>query len=327
MGHCELVVTTLFAMAMLGFDAVEAAPRASREVFESRLLPADLRQAHTYVGKRGAHIHQGIQHSVSQVPGSLGRSIDSLSRGRRGGHRHAMVAPKVRGASTLAPAVHGEPKTVVCPKVGYLLSMGTVGEPQGWFVFHIYVHDDVPWSMARDVARRFDWWLREMRELLPRGTGLQLRIVHGEKGLADIGYTSDKNEHPEKGLNALKAAIAKKGACATGLPMPRNYHLLLTAKQPHPGMHGLASQGARVGIASLASLRTAGHELGHMLHATHDGGAVERVHGSLPCATAMRESRGWPRYPDCGRFSSTNRENIRNHLAGLWKAASSKAKA
>jgi len=198
-----------------------------------------------------------------------------------------------------------------------LLSIGTVGEPRGWFVFHVHVHDDVPSHRARDVARRFDWWLREMRDLLPHGTGLQLRIVRGEKGLSDIEYTSTEGEHREKGLNALKAALARKGPCDTGLPMPRNYHLLLTAKQPHPGMRGLASPSARVGIATISSPRTAGHELGHMLRATHEQGAVEWSARSQPCATAMREERGGRGYADCERFSK----------AGIWKVAQGKAKA
>jgi hypothetical protein len=315
----QLFVTGLFALAIIKPDTAVAAPHPSREAMESPLLPADLRQVGTYVGERGSHSRQTVQHPAGPFLGRPERSTDSLPRGRRGRHRHVI--------DTTASAGHGAQKMAMCPKAGRMISMSAAGEPKGWFVFHIHVHDDVPQHMARNVAQRFDWWLDEMRDLLPQGMGLHLRIVRGEKGLSDLDYAAVEGEDPEKGLKALKAVLTRRGPCDTGLPMPRNYHLLLTAKQPYPGMRGLASPGARAGIASMSSPRTAGHELGHMLRATHEQGAVERIDGSQRCATAMREDSGWPRYPDCGRFSKTNREKMGSHLADIWKTARSKAPA
>jgi hypothetical protein len=334
MSTSQRFVTGLFVLGMM--RSTEAAPRQPQEAVEAPLRPADLRQGGTYVGRRGSHAHQGVQHPTSPIvtltpkppvgerkgrrstagSGGLGRASDLLPRGRRDRHRHVIDT----ATSALAPPTHGARKMAMCPKPVRVVSIGTTDEPKGWFVFHIHVHDDVPLHMARDVAQRFDWWLREMLGLLPQGTGLHFRIVRGEKGLSDIDYTAGKGEDSNKGLKALKAVLARQGPCDTGLPMPRNYHLLLTAKQPYPGMRGLASPGARVGIASLSSPRTAGHELGHMLCATHEQGAVEWIGGSQRCATAMREERGWP-FPDCGRFSPDNRKRIHGHLKDVWESA------
>ncbi len=223
-------------------------------------------------------------------------------------------------ASRFELAAHHALPAVSCPRPVRLISMATVGSPQGWFVFHIHVHDDIPRDQATWVARRFDWWLEEMRDLLPHGTGLQLRILRDEKGVSDIDYVSEEDGYSSKGLDAFKAAVAGQAPCNAGMPMSRNYHLLLTARKPYPKMLGLASR--RVAIASMIHSRTPGHELGHMLKATHADGAVELLRdGAYRCATAMREGNPQRKYPDCERFSAANRENIRRELASIWTKA------
>jgi hypothetical protein len=191
------------------------------------------------------------------------------------------------------------------------------------FVFNIYVHDDVTWTTDRIMAERLDWWLSEMSGLLPTGAGLRLRIVRGARGIADLDYvahpTDERGEgdSPNKGYHAIKNAVDRGVPCTVETDMPREYHLLLTQRFPYStakeSILGLALN--HVAIACLEGANTVGHELGHLMGATHGNARSLAVGTWQYCVTAMHEwDPGRQLAGLCLRYSDKNRANIRKAL-------------
>jgi hypothetical protein len=183
--------------------------------------------------------------------------------------------------------------------------------PQHIITCHLYIHEDVPLGENRIVARYIQWWLDEMGALLPAHTGLQLKILHDAQGITDLDYTAATDK------DALMMELYKRMDDETDRKRcpeeEHGYHLLLTGKNPQPGLEGFS--GYRVAIASMGERRMAGHELGHLFGATHDGAEV-RFSGGWWRQTAMYHADLFSvfRASHLG-YSEANRENIRRTLA------------
>jgi hypothetical protein len=192
------------------------------------------------------------------------------------------------------------------------------------FVFNIYVHNDVTWTTDRIVAERLDWWLNEMSGLLPPGAGLRLRIVRGATGIADLDYVArptdsarGEGDSQYKGYHAVKNAVGRGVPCAPEPDMPREYHLLLTQQRPYSTAKestlGMALN--HVAIACLEGVNTVGHELGHLIGATHGDAKSLSIGQWNYCVTAMHEWDSKRQLAGmCLRYSDTNRANIRRTL-------------
>jgi hypothetical protein len=177
---------------------------------------------------------------------------------------------------------------------------------------HLYVHDDVPLGENRIVARYIQWWLDEMTPLLPAHVGLQMKVFHQMPGITDMDYTAESDR--DSLMMSLQDRFDDESERERCPDEEHGYHLLLTGKNPQPGLEGLSWY--KVAIASIGEQRTVGHELGHMFGATHEDGEVLYANGWWQ-ETAMfpHDLFSIFRSKFLG-YSSKNRENIRLKLAG-----------
>ncbi len=218
-----------------------------------------------------------------------------------------------------------------CPVAEREKSIGPA-DARARFVFNIYVHQDVTWDTDRIMDERVDGWLKEMSGLLPAEAALRVRIVRGAAGIADLDYIArpadDRLEGDDqyKGYHVFRNAIGRNMPCPSVPGMPREYHVLLTGQplySPPARDTTLGLAGDYVGIACIGKPTTLGHELGHLIGATHGDGKSLFVGQSGYCVTIMHERGGRYRLAStCPRYSDRNRANIKRTLQARMPKAS-----
>jgi hypothetical protein len=105
------------------------------------------------------------------------------------------------------------------------------------------------------------------------------------------------------------SAASIRYADENNLPRPseRHKYILLTSNKIDWLTHGLAALNLNVGIAALKMYNTVGHEVGHLLGATHEAAS------GLPCQTIMWGGSLSTINP-CYYFSEANQNAIREYL-------------
>ena len=157
----------------------------------------------------------------------------------------------------------------------------------------------------------FSWIKEEIERLSSRQVYIHLNPSDSSEELINFNY---KQENSDSSINAWKALmhvhLASRGIAYTRLHL----FLLLTHDWVDGDTLGVAdSKGGQFAIASISRYLTAGHEIGHLLGATHDDGGV--VYNGWWHDTIMKAPDTFsPLRGSAYRFSNENRTNIRQYL-------------
>ncbi|MEO9244781.1 hypothetical protein ABI279_20400 [Pseudomonas inefficax] len=171
-------------------------------------------------------------------------------------------------------------------------------------VLTLYPHDEL--ADISDEKLRHDFvqpWLNEMREI--SNHSIEVIFKRNVAGITDIPY---REMSPEDTYRTFSDATP---------PQPRSNKSVLLARDTF-GINsegtetvGLTKSGYADGIASLATYTALGHELGHMMKATHE--AAELRYNPWRCETYVFPLRNSLR-SNCYRYSDQNRAIIADYL-------------
>ena len=175
---------------------------------------------------------------------------------------------------------------------------------------YIFVHDDVPGSIAHTLGRGY---FKEFTEEISAITGRSFIFneVRHVKGVTDHNYKSQN-------LNDVlwswqKAAIGYKND--KGLEWGKTERYILVTKDPiNATTLGCAYPGKPAVIASTRSYQVIAHEVGHSFNATHEDAELGWNAWGGECETYMyheiSDVRG-----NCYRYTPKNREHIKAFLS------------
>ncbi len=176
-------------------------------------------------------------------------------------------------------------------------------------VITVYPHDELADISDEQLHERyFQHWLEEMRSF----TDHPIEVIYQRSiaGLTDIDYHALA---PHQLLDTFTDEIQ---AQRSGRPFSyMNKDLLLTqARYGTSGMlptAGLPHPSDTTAVASTHSPSDPGHELGHLLSATHEQAQIS--YNGWPCESYMVPTRTSLR-GNCYTYSAANRAAIRNYL-------------
>lgn len=173
-------------------------------------------------------------------------------------------------------------------------------------VVKVFIHDELA-EVSEEKLKEdyFQYWLDEMR-WIDSNHPVELTFLRALPGITDIDYQAlTAEEMLERFKDSVDEIDTKEGFSY----LKKN--LLLTRNSYDRRTAGIAYDNHNYGIASMDHYGTAGHEIGHMLSATHEN-AQTRNNGWF-CETYMAPERTALR-SNCYRYSDANRKLIANYL-------------
>ncbi|MBH3382938.1 hypothetical protein I5S53_02975 [Pseudomonas juntendi] len=171
-------------------------------------------------------------------------------------------------------------------------------------VVTIYPHDELADVSDKQIDKDYvQPWLEEMRRI--SNHSIEVIFKRDVAGITDIPY---RQMPPEDTHRVFSAAAHPQFRWQKSILLTRDSFGLNSEGAEHLG---LAKLGYAHAIASMTSYGTLGHELGHLMNATHE--AAELRYNPWPCETFVYPDRFSLR-ANCYRYSDQNRAAIANHL-------------
>jgi len=195
--------------------------------------------------------------------------------------------------------VHAEPTTSHTP------SSKGAGEAGSNLRLFLFVHDQVSAQERAELGSGYlNTYLAHLEEITGRRT--TVTIITNKPGFTDFGYRRDNWEQLLRDWSSTSIRYANEN----NLPRPseRHKYMLLTSNKIDWLTHGLSAPELNVGIASLKMYNTVGHEIGHLLGATHEAAT------GFPCQTIMWGDALTTGINPCYYFSEANQNAILEHL-------------
>ncbi|PVZ38771.1 hypothetical protein [Pseudomonas sp. CC120222-01a] len=180
-------------------------------------------------------------------------------------------------------------------------------------IIHVYLHDEL--ASVTEEALYYDY-LKHWEDEMHAFTSQSIEVIYHRDipGITDIEYAARNNASST--LQAFHNAMAElrfqhypKAINKSILVTQNGYELLDNGKT----VEGLAQFEGISAIASRSSFANLGHEIGHMLGATHEHAETVRTPLLVKCETYVYPERAWDR-SNCYRYSDDNRQNIVAHL-------------
>lgn len=178
-------------------------------------------------------------------------------------------------------------------------------------VLTLFIHDQLD---PRDVAGLgpdyLEWFIKELSHVT--GRRIQIITVTNTPGMTDFGYRQGDDmkimiEWRSRVMDYIEAQNLPRST-------KRHKYILITRHKPTSDILGVAFSTSGVAIASIKSYSTLGHEIGHLLGATHEN-AETRLLSLPPCRTLM-----YPEHSEfianCFAFSDKNRQAIHEYVNG-----------
>lgn len=180
---------------------------------------------------------------------------------------------------------------------------------------HVYLHNDLAgkYSDASLLENYFSWVQTELKDITQREIHVNIISTEKTQKLRNYHYKHASSAESVYGWKKQATRYLKSNSQSLS---PLDLHLLLTNDDVNIHILGVAihhREGGQFAVASVSSYRTAAHEIGHLLGATHENGAV--IYNGWWHNTLMKSPdfffllRG-----SAYRFSDDNREAIANHL-------------
>lgn len=189
--------------------------------------------------------------------------------------------------------------------------------PSRTLKIHVYIHHDLVGRQSTNILEEsyFSWVLQEIARLTHRN--VEIIFNPTDTPAAVFNYDYKKAGSAFQALMSWKALLKEHLSNTTLGNTPLHLFLLLTRHSIDDTTLGMAEAiGGQFAIASITKYRVPGHEIGHLLGATHEDGAV--IYNGWWHDSVMRSSDFFsPLRGQAYRFSDHNRLNIRNYLYQL----------
>lgn len=178
-------------------------------------------------------------------------------------------------------------------------------------VLTLFIHDQLdPGEILSLGPEYLEWFIKELSHVT--GRRIQIITVTHTPGMTDFGYRQGDT------LQALSDWRSRVMDYIEAKNLPRSTkrhkYILVTRHKPTSDILGVAFSTSGVAIASIKSYSTLGHEVGHLLGATHEH-AETRLLSLPPCRTLM-----YPEHNEfianCFEFSARNRQAIHEYVNG-----------
>lgn len=178
-------------------------------------------------------------------------------------------------------------------------------------VLTLFIHDQLdPGEIITLGPDYLEWFIKELSHVT--GRRIQIITVAHTPGMTDFGYRQGDS------LQALSDWRSRVMDYIEAKNLPRSTkrhkYILITRYKLTSEVLGIAFSTSGVAIASIRSYNTLGHEVGHLLGATHEN-AETRLLSLPPCRTLM-----YPEHNEfianCFEFSAKNRQAIHEYVNG-----------
>jgi hypothetical protein len=180
-------------------------------------------------------------------------------------------------------------------------------------VIVVIKHDDLKdYTTSQLYPDYFAWFKTELEKVAHRKVQIRIHPVGSYPSLSGFNYKHEEEEKTIREWWRLVKELHIKTVQNGGLEPSLTKTLLLTRDNLNSKVAGIATVKSYAAIASITQYQTPAHEIGHMLGATHDDGAIEYDgwwHDSIMCGDKLQEFRG-----NTYRFTEKNRANIRNYV-------------
>lgn len=181
----------------------------------------------------------------------------------------------------------------------------------------VFIHDDL---RNYDTKKLYDKHFARLEKEIKHISGRDLIITFvntpNDWGMSNFNY---KHKDFSAALNSWAAKVLEYRQ-RTSFSTEKSSHtkyMLLTRDNINSEAAGVARLNGNTAIAAITRARTAGHELGHMLGATHED-AESRYKNGWWQETLMRSpDLLTPLRVESFEFSDKNRANIRQYLLGI----------
>lgn len=180
-------------------------------------------------------------------------------------------------------------------------------------VIVVIKHDDLKdLTTSQFYPDYFSWFKTELENVTQRKVQIRIPFVGAHPSLSGFNYKQAEEEKTIREWWQLVQELHIKTVQNGGLEPSLTKILLLTRDNLNSQVAGIATVKSYAAIASITQYQTPAHEIGHMLGATHDDGAIEYDgwwHNSIMFGDDFASFRG-----NTYRFTEKNRANIRNYV-------------
>jgi hypothetical protein len=180
-------------------------------------------------------------------------------------------------------------------------------------VIVVIKHDDLKdYSTSQLYPDYFSWFKPELEKVAQRKVQIRIPPVGAHPSLSGFNYKQADARKATLEWWALVQELHINTVQRGDLEQALTKILLLTRDNLTSEVAGMAIINSHAAIASITQYRTPAHEIGHMLGATHDDGAIEYDgwwHHSIMFDDDFASFRG-----NSYRFTEKNRANIRNYV-------------
>ncbi|WP_434696292.1 hypothetical protein J3P89_27685 [Pseudomonas sp. Z1-14] len=180
-------------------------------------------------------------------------------------------------------------------------------------VILVIQHDDLKdYSVSQFYPDYFSWFNTELERVAHRKVQITVHPVGTYPSLSGFNYKHADEVKTIREWRRLVEELHIKTVHNRGLEPSLTKILLLTRDNLNSKVAGIANVKGYAAIASITKYRTPAHEIGHMLGATHDDGAIEYDgwwHNSIMFGDGFQDFRG-----NTYRFTEKNRANIRSYV-------------
>jgi hypothetical protein len=225
-------------------------------------------------------------------PGSDGAEVSTFIRDR------AATIRSLRGARPPS----GVRDDAVVPGGAAMPPKAARGTPLKFWVF---IHDDVGVPAPLIHSDYFAWWIADLKKNVLPGVEISLKYISKLRGYTDMRYGTGVS------LALWTSKVEDFAAASNGTLTDRTKFLLLTESSPVPGLLGIAWEKGYAAMASDDSYKTAAHEFGHTLSATHEDAEL-RFNGWV-CETNMYNPSVFL-IASCYVYTARNEQHIRDYL-------------